>query len=154
MSEFQDKVTTLVTRIKELEGLLGEAKKELRGLTGDLREQLRAVTNLVNSKGGTKGPGRPKGSATPEGGQSISQQVLEFIKSSPDGTARAAILASHAGHEAAVHAAIRQHQEKKRIYRHPETKRWYYDATSEKPIEATSENLIEESTGVEATPVV
>lgn len=140
MSDLQNRVTELVATITEYTTKLTDAKKELAGLTAGLKDQLKTVNTLVGNKntGGSKA-GRPKGSVPADGELSISKQVLNFLAAQESGATRHDILTAIPNHEAAVQAAIRVHQQNKKIVN--KDHRWHYVVPAPTTDGATGEPL-------------
>lgn len=137
MGEVGARIAELTERKGALEAELKNVDSELKVHANNVKGQLAALNKLVGQpvKSGAR-RGRPPGS-TNIVGDSISKQVLELIKSNPDGLGRADILTKFVDRDAAVHAAIRVHQQKGLILN--KDHKWFYNPAAETITESSTE---------------
>lgn len=123
--EIAARVQELTNRKAALESELNSVNQELKAHASNLKGQLAALNKLVGNN--TKGtPGRPRGPRRKNPDEpTVTDRVLELIKAHPEGMQRADILVEFPDQSAAVHGAIRTHQQKGRIIN--KDRLWFYD---------------------------
>lgn len=126
MSNTQELVTAVLADIVSLKTQLAAKEKELSGYRDELRKLLGALDSGAAKTSAVKG--RPPGPRQP-GQPNVSQGVLAFMavngKVDGQGLSRADILKQFPDRDAAVHAALRVHQQAGRLFNTTDH-RWYY----------------------------
>jgi len=134
MSNTQELVTAVLVDIATLKSQLAAKEKELAGYRDELRKLLGSLDS--GSAKGAAPKGRPPGPRQP-GAINVSQSVLAFMavnaKVDGPGLSRADILKQFPDRDAAVHAALRVHQQAGRLFNTTDH-RWYYADPQPQPL--------------------